>query len=192
MMIPPIRKVLPREARRLAAFGGRLFWEAYYEIGDPEKIQAYIEQHYTPHRFGQILAEENTHLYLWEEQQDWCGYVMLTLDVALPDHEPQAARAAKVNLLYVDRRHQGRGIGNQLLQVAEAAARDAGCRMLWLTVWPIAQAPAFYRKMGWEQIGEIPFVYPDGTADLDWIMAKSIDSSVEEKPGEDPRKGKKK
>ncbi|MDP5170662.1 MAG: GNAT family N-acetyltransferase, partial [Bacteroidia bacterium] len=150
----PIRRVSPTESALLAEFGGRLFWEAYQDIGDRVKLLSFIQEHYTAERFSEILSHPQTQAYLWEEEC-WKGYVMMEHGATFAEANTQAL--TKVNLLYLDRRWQGQGIGRQLLQHAEDKARDAGSEMLWLTVWPITPALAFYLKMGLHKIGEIPF-----------------------------------
>ena len=57
-----------------------------------------------------------------------------------------------LNDLYVDESARGNGIANQLMDVAEQAARDAGAARIWLrTAHDNAPAQALYEGRGWVQ-----------------------------------------
>lgn len=66
-----------------------------------------------------------------------------------------------VAYLWVDARHRGAGLGSRLLGEAERIARDErGCAAVRLETWDF-QAPAFYRRQGYEVVCVIPD-YPPG------------------------------
>lgn len=79
-----------------------------------------------------------------------------------------------VDLLWVDARHRGLGLGSRLLAEAERLARDErACTRSRLETWDF-QAPAFYRKQGYEVVGEVPD-YPPGVAEF--ILVKQLERS---------------
>ena len=57
-----------------------------------------------------------------------------------------------------DRRRQG--LGARLLAAAESEARRRGCREMHLDTHTY-QAPGFYRRLGYEEVGELPG-WPNG------------------------------
>lgn len=67
-----------------------------------------------------------------------------------------------VELLFVPQRLRGQGIGRQLMEQAEAVAREKGCVGIWLDTFSF-QAPDFYRKLGYAVFGEIAN-YPPGSS----------------------------
>ncbi|WSJ97234.1 GNAT family N-acetyltransferase [Streptomyces sp. NBC_01320] len=76
-----------------------------------------------------------------------------------------------VDLLWVDPLHRGSGLGSQLLAEAErVAVADRGCARSRLETWGF-QAPDFYRKRGYEVIGQVDN-YPPGVTEF--ILTKTF------------------
>lgn len=57
----------------------------------------------------------------------------------------------EVAFLFVDEACRGRGLGKALLERVETAAREQGMRRVLLNTYSF-QAPAFYEKMGYQEI----------------------------------------
>ncbi|WP_037813545.1 GNAT family N-acetyltransferase [Streptomyces sp. NRRL S-1022] len=76
-----------------------------------------------------------------------------------------------VTYLWTDPRHRGTGLGTRLLAEAEHLATTRGCTASRLETWDF-QAPAFYRKRGYEVVGTIPD-YPPGVTE--YILTKRLD-----------------
>ena len=66
----------------------------------------------------------------------------------------------EVKLLWVAERERGRGLGAQLLQTAEVEALARGCDQIVLSTHSF-QAPGFYAKFGFVEVGRVPN-YPRG------------------------------
>lgn len=65
-----------------------------------------------------------------------------------------------IELLVVPEQARGQGTGSTLIQMAEELAREKNCVGIWLDTFDF-QAPAFYRKHGFTEIGQIDD-YPPG------------------------------
>lgn len=65
-----------------------------------------------------------------------------------------------IELLSVPEAMRGKGHGRQLMEQAEALARERGCIGIWLDTFSF-QAPEFYRRLGFVVFGEIND-YPPG------------------------------
>ena len=59
-----------------------------------------------------------------------------------------------VHYLWVSDRCRGGGRGTRLMQAAEAHAEKRGCMGVWLSTYSF-QAAAFYRKLGYLELGRI-------------------------------------
>jgi GNAT superfamily N-acetyltransferase len=65
-----------------------------------------------------------------------------------------------IDLLVVPEQARGQGLGSRLMQMAEELARERKCVGLWLDTFDF-QAPDFYQKLGYSEIGHIA-EYPPG------------------------------
>ena len=66
-----------------------------------------------------------------------------------------------VDVLWVREDQRRRGLGRRLLEAAEAEAIRRGCGQAFLQTHSY-QAPAFYARLGWEALAEVPG-YPEPT-----------------------------
>ncbi|WP_395606536.1 GNAT family N-acetyltransferase [Pseudomonas sp. B22129] len=65
-----------------------------------------------------------------------------------------------IELLSIPDSMRTQGTGTRLMQTAESLARERGCTGIWLDTFSF-QAPGFYRKLGFSEVGHIAD-YPPG------------------------------
>lgn len=65
-----------------------------------------------------------------------------------------------VELLSVPEQARGQGMGSKLMGMAEDLAREKACIGIWLDTFDF-QAPEFYKKLGYSELGQI-VDYPPG------------------------------
>jgi predicted N-acetyltransferase YhbS len=65
-----------------------------------------------------------------------------------------------IELLSVPEHARGQGMGSKLMGMAEELAREKECVGIWLDTFDF-QAPAFYQKLGYSELGQI-VDYPPG------------------------------
>ena len=67
-----------------------------------------------------------------------------------------------IELLAVPEHCRGQGTGARLMGMAEELAREKGCVGIWLDTFDF-QAPGFYRKLGFSELGHIDDFPPGRT-----------------------------
>ncbi len=60
----------------------------------------------------------------------------------------------EINVVWVHEQLRGQGYGTQLIRAAEQEAIARGCRQVYLSTLSF-EAPEFYRKLGYEEIGRL-------------------------------------
>jgi GNAT superfamily N-acetyltransferase len=90
---------------------------------------------------------------VWAAQVD--GRVVGTVQLR-GERTANGAHRAEVAKLIVDRVARGRGLGRDLLAVAEEAAAQAGVTLLLLDTQTGSVAERLYRKAGWTEVGVVP------------------------------------
>lgn len=107
--------------------------------------------------------------------EDAAGRIVGTVQVvfAAPENQPHRADVAK---MLVHRRARRRGVAARLLAAAEAAARDAGRRVLVLDTVTGSDAERLYARCGWQRVGVIPdyALMPEGTPCATTVFFKSL------------------
>ena len=75
-----------------------------------------------------------------------------------PNKHVSPEPAAEIKRLYVQRHWHGQGLAQQLMSALYGAASEHSVKSIWLGVWEHnARAIAFYRKMGFEVVGDTRF-----------------------------------
>jgi GNAT superfamily N-acetyltransferase len=78
---------------------------------------------------------------------------------------------------YVDRPWIGRGVAQHLMNAALDEARSLGAKTIWLGVWEFnPRAIAFYRKCGFELVGDHEFLFAD-VVQTDLVMSRASEAS---------------
>jgi GNAT superfamily N-acetyltransferase len=104
------------------------------------------------------------------------GEVVGTVQVAAawPPNQPHRADVAK---LLVHRSARNRGVGQLLMERAEAESRKQGWTLLVLDTVTGDPAERLYERMDWTKVGVIPnyALYPDGRPCDTTVFWKSLD-----------------
>ena len=165
------RDATPADGDALDAMAQAIWIETFAHGVSAEDAATYLAEAYGPN--GKLLADLSSgaarfHLALVDGRV--VGYAKVN-PPWLPDAEPGALQLSQI---YVSSDQHGAGIGKGLLDWAIATARAEDATALLLTVWEENhRAAAFYRKNGFDHIGDYAFAV--GTQiDTDHIMRLAL------------------
>ncbi|MEO0423336.1 MAG: GNAT family N-acetyltransferase [Pseudomonadota bacterium] len=154
---PAIRSATLADAPALAHLAEQTFRDAFADQNTPEDLDLYCAGAFNE---AQQLGEIR-HLgiitLLMEQADLLVGYAQIKTTSA-SDRLANEAQA-ELSRIYLRQEHHGRGLAQVLMAEVLARAAGAGARVLWLGVWEHnPKAIAFYRKHGFEVVGEKTFL----------------------------------
>jgi ribosomal protein S18 acetylase RimI-like enzyme len=149
------RTATPADAPALAAMGRRCFEETFGPAFPPDDMAQHLDAHFGPDALFAEYLDPALRIRMAEEDGEIAAYLKLA-PMSLPAaHEPGAL---EVKQLYVLAPWQGAGVAASLMDWAAATGRTEGAPAIYLCVWERGdRAIAFYRKQGFEIVGEAPF-----------------------------------
>lgn len=166
------RLAAPSDATMLVAFAARTFRDAFGADNRPEDIESHVAGAFGIQRQSDELADGAVVTLLAECDSLPVAYAQLRIGSAPKGLDGQGT--IELWRFYVDRAWHGHGLAQRLMAavIEQSLARDA--RRLWLGVWERnSRAIGFYRKCGFEKLGEQEFVL--GTdPQVDWVMVRTL------------------
>lgn len=169
-----VRAAVPADAESLALVGGATFLETFSGILDGAAILQHCAVQHAADLYARWLLDEASRLWIAEAEPGGApvGYAVLrppelsTVELAPGDLE--------IKRIYVLSRFQGLGIGATLMDHAYHEARRAGAPRVLLGVYAgNERAIAFYRKQGFEDVGERRFRIGSALY-ADVVLARSL------------------
>jgi len=159
------RDATAADAQALAAFAETTFTDTFGHLYPPEDLAAFVEAKYRPHVIRAEIDDPQTRYVLALRAERIVGYCKM----GVVDMDVDAADALELHRLYVDRDTKGAGVAQALMDDALAWARGQGAKVMYLSVWENnARAQAFYKRYGFEHVGEHKFMV-GRVADRDFI-----------------------
>lgn len=171
-----LRRGAPTDAQRLARVAAALFTETFGAANRPEDVTAYLATAFSEERQRRELSEPAIHVWLAiEATGEIAGLVYVRLNVPLPRScAVTARRPAELARLYTEQRWHGKGLGRRLMEAALRTAGEHDCDIVWLGVWQRnARAIAFYRKEGFQIVGEQEFMV-GASRERDFVMVRGL------------------
>ena len=163
---PTLRAATPSDASSLAALALEVFFATYIRHGINAHFADYALAHFTPARF-QGWIDDPAHSFIVSQNRDGIDG-LIHINRNSPDPVGGAIPTELVSL-YIQPRHQGRGLGQALL--------EAGLKLesgpIWLAMnSQNSKARAFYAAQNFTKLGEVAFKigdqsYPNDVLSLD-------------------------
>lgn len=167
-----IRSARAADAEGLVKIAASTYYETFAAVNTPENMQAYLASAFTLAGFTADLANPAVAMYVAESPGGLIGYAKLVAGAA-----PSCVTGdspLELERLYVDARWHGGGVAKTLMETCLTYARDEGFKTIYLGVWERNfRAQSFYRKWGFERVGEHIFQMGDDPQ-IDWWMSRPV------------------
>lgn len=156
---PLLRPAEARDAEALAEFAERVFRVAFGAQNNPDDLEAYLAEVYSPAAQTAEIASPRMSTLLLEVDGVLAGYAQVDASRVPPDVQGQPEPIIELKRFYIEASWHGRGLAQKLMVGVVAEARRRGAKTLWLGVWEHnPRGMAFYRKIGFERVGSHTFV----------------------------------
>ena len=146
------------DAALLAELGARTFFESFAADNDPEDMRRHLESQFSPAIQLAEIANPALDTVIMRAGDGEAVAFAQVRSGKTTDGVP-AEGTIELWRFYVDKRWHGQGVAHTLMNAAKARGRRRGASTMWLGVWERnARAQAFYRKHGFEKVGNHVFV----------------------------------
>ncbi|AHC99921.1 GCN5 family acetyltransferase [Leisingera methylohalidivorans DSM 14336] len=154
-----IRAARPEDASCLAVLSIEVWIGTYLRQGISSIFADYALGQFTRGHFLDLLNRSAETLLVSENREGIDGYIRVSHGNPCPG---RSSSATEISTLYVQPRHQGRGLGQALLAAGIEACRSNGWNAPWLaTNSENKGAIAFYLSHGFERAGQTHFQVQD-------------------------------
>ncbi|MDP1571521.1 MAG: GNAT family N-acetyltransferase [Vicinamibacterales bacterium] len=168
-----IRRATVEDAAAVAALAEQTFRETFADGNNAADMDAHCMRAYSPAQQRLEIADPAIDTLVAEVAEGvLAGYAMVRGGGAAA--AVQGPAPIELWRIYVDRVHHGRGVAQALMTACVEAARARGGLTLWLGVWEQnPRAQAFYRKLGFVDVGAHVFMLGDDRQ-TDRVMARAL------------------
>ncbi|RSH91972.1 hypothetical protein EHS25_009342 [Saitozyma podzolica] len=161
------------DADAIASIGRRVFGATFASITSPANMVWYLDSAYTPSVILSDIQNPDLVVLVAEVAGEIAGFTYIAKNT-WEDCLEGWPNPVEIRRIYVDTTHHGGGVAKALAERALQWAREQEYESVWLGVLPENErAVAFYKKFGFEKIGNHEFTWGD-TLDLDDIMAMRL------------------
>jgi len=164
-----IRRAMPADAARLAAFAEQIFVATYGESTPPDQLVLHLANSYGVAHQARELEDPRITTIVAEQDSILSAYAQVRAS-SPPPCVPADRPTIELWRFYVDTPWQGTGLAQTLMLQVQAIASEAGAATIWLSTWEHNhRARRFYERCGFREAGRHPFVL--GTmVDMDHIF----------------------
>lgn len=148
------------------------FKETFENQNSPENMAAYLERAFNTKQLEGELSKTFSEIFFIYFNEELAGYLKVNMNEA--QSEKMGEESLEIERIYIKQKFQKHGLGKDLLNKAMEIAIERHKKNIWLGVWEKNDnAIAFYKKMGFVQIGAHSF-YMGNEEQRDLIMIKAL------------------
>ncbi|WP_141669120.1 GNAT family N-acetyltransferase [Bacillus wiedmannii] len=167
-----IKKCTLEDLHKLQEISYETFDETFKHQNSPENMNAYLEKALNLKQLEKELANLSSQFYFMYFNNEVAGYVKVNTNDA--QSEEMGDESLEIERIYIKSKFQKHGLGKHLLNRAIEIAIEHNKKKIWLGVWEKNEnAIAFYKKMGFVQVGAHSF-YMGDEEQIDFIMTKTL------------------
>ncbi|MDF2606746.1 MAG: protease synthase and sporulation negative regulatory protein 1 [Bacillales bacterium] len=171
-MTTTIRKCSLEDIVLLQEISYETFNVTFKDQNSLENMKAYLERAFNYNQLEKELSNNNTQFFFIYLNHEIAGYLKINTSDA--QSEEMGDESIEIERIYVKSKFQKHGLGKILFNKAIETAIKLNKKMIWLGVWEKNEnAIAFYKKMGFVQIGAHSF-YMGDEEQVDFVMSKSL------------------
>lgn len=171
-----IRPGTAADAAALTSIARQTFVEAYGHLISREDMLKHLDEFYFEQRQREELTRASLHTLFAFVGRALVGFAQLERET--PPECVKDPSALMLKRLYVLRQWHGKGVAHALFDAVVETAWQQGLGSLWLSVWEQnPRAIAYYRKMGFEEVGSLVFVVGEDKQN-DIIMSLDLTAMI--------------
>lgn len=166
-----IRLAEEDDVQELAALARHTYRDAFGRSMTPSDLDAHLRLFLSDARFEEMIDQDT--FLLAEENGQLIGFLQFG-DLDQPDKDEPNSVVIELRRLFVLDRHQGEGIGGQLMDAMLVHENMPKGADILLDVWSEnLGAHRFYERFGFTKIGERPFAVASGAeTSADYVMKR--------------------
>ncbi len=150
-----IRKARMDEAEMIADLSRKTFFDTFAPSNKMEDMELFLSEQFTRPALEKEVLDEKGIFYILEKEGTVLGYARVGRGAG-SDNQSDSVEIAR---FYMVKEAIGTGAARQLMLFCLQNARETGYKKAFLSVWKENhRAIAFYRKFGFEVIGETEFL----------------------------------
>lgn len=167
-----IRRATTSDVQILTELGRRTFVETFSKDNRKEDMELYVAETFNSEKQANEIADQNRFIEIAYIESQPAGFFHLLK--GSPDPSVTGPNPIEILRLYADSTRHGKGVGAALMDRSIQVAKERGFETIWLGVWERnARAQAFYRKYGFETVGQHIFKL-GADEQVDVIMSRRV------------------
>ena len=157
-----IRQAEISDTKIICALGITTFYEAYFLQDDSLDLANYVLESFSREQIEREITDENSTFFIAEADGCAVGYAKLRENA--PAECVEGENTIEIHRIYILEKMRGKSVGDALMKKCFEEARRKNYESVWLGVWEQnLAAQKFYRKYGFEKVGELYFPYGETT-----------------------------